>query len=267
MPGGSMNDHGRGRRRAAAARYRYRPGAYRLAGAILALVSISGCGALGLAPSVPDPPPPAEKASIPVTPEPEAQVAARATDHDRDTYRTINRYRAAKLARDARRLQDALERAEQALTADGSSVGYTSADAISALAEAQVQVQGEAAQVPWRRREFSQVKEHLATAKRHIDERNYSAAMYFVYRANQTMEEIREEARLVRGNPAVLYVKGKRVNMRAGPSTDEPVITVIPRNDPVLLEQKSELWRLVRTPGGYLGWIYAPLLVTKPVPE
>ncbi|MDH3280225.1 MAG: SH3 domain-containing protein [Gammaproteobacteria bacterium] len=230
---------------------------------VLILGLLSGCGALGLGQSQPEPEPPPETVAVPITPSAEKPAES---EVDRATYRQINRYQVAKLRRDTVRLQEAVERAEQALSASESSVGYTSADAISALAEAQVQAQGTVNDVPWRREELQRAREKLDVAKQYIDARNYSAAMYFVYRANQTMSEAREEARLVRDNPAVLYVKGKRVNVREGPSTKEPVITVVTRDAPVLNERKYKQWRLVKTTDGLLGWIYAPLLTsTKPV--
>ncbi len=232
--------------------------------AILGL--LSGCTALGLGQSQSDPEPTPQTVVVPVNPPAQPPVRSEASEIDRATYRQVNRYQVAKMKRDAERLQQAVERAEQALAAGESRVGYTSADAISALAEAQVQAQGAIDQVPWRRAELEGARQKLAVAKQYIDARNYAAAMYFVYRANQIMSEVREEARLVDDNPAVLYVKGKRVNLRAGPSTDEPVITVVVQDAPVLHERKYKKWRLVRTTDGFLGWMYAPLLTaTKPV--
>ena len=57
-----------------------------------------------------------------------------------------------------------------------------------------------------------------------------------------------------------LWVNAPRLNVRDGPSTDNRVLAVLPRNAPVFEEKVDGNWALVRTPSGVLGWVYRPML-------
>lgn len=224
------------------------------------LILMTGCGIL-----IPE-------SSEPVTqptpePQPTPPIVAEPTKQgprpDPGLSRQVSRHHVAKLKNDAVRLREDLARAEQALAATDTSVGYTSADAISALAEARVQTQGATNEIPWKREQIEQARAKLDTAKAHIDARNFSAAMYFIYRAQRITEEVKKEAQLVRANRGTLFVKAKRLNMRLGPSKQYDVITVLIEGAPVFPQNADKDWRLVRTANGFLGWVYGPMLSSK----
>ena len=55
-------------------------------------------------------------------------------------------------------------------------------------------------------------------------------------------------------------MKGARVNLRAEPSTESPVVAVLPSELPVFPEGDSGEWVLVRTVSGKVGFVHAGLL-------
>jgi SH3-like domain-containing protein len=55
-------------------------------------------------------------------------------------------------------------------------------------------------------------------------------------------------------------VIGRRVNLRAGPSTDDRVLRVLVARTPVLPERRRGDWTLVLTPAGQIGWVHDSLL-------
>ena len=60
-----------------------------------------------------------------------------------------------------------------------------------------------------------------------------------------------------------MFINRPRVNMRAGPSTDGEILTVLVRGTPVVREKKMNEWFLVRTFTGILGWVHYTLVTSK----
>ena len=56
------------------------------------------------------------------------------------------------------------------------------------------------------------------------------------------------------------FIRGERVNLRAGPSLDEEILAVLKHGTPVFPELIDSDWVLVRTTAGPLGWVHAGLL-------
>ncbi len=68
---------------------------------------------------------------------------------------------------------------------------------------------------------------------------------------------------------AVVRVKSERLNMRAGPSTANAVVTGLQGGAPLLVEEQAGDWIRVKTEGGDIGWVAAWLTFqdTKLSPE
>jgi SH3-like domain-containing protein len=59
-------------------------------------------------------------------------------------------------------------------------------------------------------------------------------------------------------------IRASRVNLRAGPSQESKVVQVLSHDTPVYPERSLEMWQLVRTPDGRVGWVHGSLLVASP---
>ncbi|RMD73589.1 MAG: SH3 domain-containing protein [Chloroflexi bacterium] len=53
-------------------------------------------------------------------------------------------------------------------------------------------------------------------------------------------------------------------NVRSGPGTSFPIVTVVPINTEVLLEGQRANWYVVRLPDGQTGWMSATVLEVAP---
>ncbi len=62
----------------------------------------------------------------------------------------------------------------------------------------------------------------------------------------------------------VVRVKSERINMRAGPSTQNAVVVGLTRGAPLLVEDRSGDWIRVKTEGGDSGWVAAWLTYGDP---
>jgi SH3-like domain-containing protein len=65
---------------------------------------------------------------------------------------------------------------------------------------------------------------------------------------------------MVRQRPDAAFIKESRVNLRAGPSIDEDVLTVLTLGTPVFPERDRGNWVLVRASLGSVGWIHRSML-------
>jgi hypothetical protein len=89
------------------------------------------------------------------------------------------------------------------------------------------------------------------------------SAIFFVSRATRIVAGLDAEADLIARSPDARRVKPRRANLRAQPSTDSPVLGVLPGQLPVFVEATEGEWALVRTVSGQVGWIHGELLATR----
>ncbi len=176
--------------------------------------------------------------------------------------------RIEQLEREIARLKVELTRAEETLVAveSGLQSGYTRADAVKSMAEAQIRLEKTTGLAPWHTDKITQAQDKLKTAQSHIDAERFGAGLFFIYRVNSIVKNVNNEAEAIRTSPNLLFVKKKRANLRDGPSTNHKVVTTLAQDTPLFLEDRSEKWVLVRTLSRMVGWIHAGL-VTREVPE
>ena len=203
----------------------------------------------------PPPPPPPE----PVIP-PCIEHAA--------VYEKADEARTRFFEREAERYRADLEEAEASIVAIESGLRgeLSRADAVSAVAEARISVDRAADAAPWRADQIREAREKVDEAGRQLEEGRIGSAIFFASRAQRVSGDLIEEAEAVSRAHNVRFVRGRRVNLREGPSTDDPVMTVLLRGEPVFSERDADSWTLIRTPTGRVGWIYSPLLRSAPVP-
>ena len=237
--------------------HRFLPRARRLgalASGLSACLALSGCALLGSlgrpAPAAPDP-----------------SLAAHELAHrDAEIYRQAQADRIQTLEREVSRLRHDVDEAESAMVTIESGLrgSQTRADAVSALAEARISVERADSSAPWRRAEIAEVKERLEEAERQFQAGNPGSAVFFASRAQRIADSLREEARRASAAEGARRVIAPRVNLRAGPSTEEAVLAVIVEATPLLPQRFEGEWVLVRTPDGTAGWIHTSLLATRP---
>ncbi len=179
-----------------------------------------------------------------------------------EVYRRAESERADRLAREVMRLRADLRRAEEALVAAESGLrgNHSRADAVSTLATARIQVERAASSAPWRSDRIADAREKLDDADRQVREGHFGAALFFVYRALRISDEISLEAQKANASPGTRFVKPAKLNLRAGPSTEHRVVTVLSRGTPVFPETRRADWVLVRTAPGSVGWVHEDLI-------
>jgi hypothetical protein len=181
---------------------------------------------------------------------------------DAEIYRRAESERVSRLEREVERLRVDLAEAEQELVAaeSGLSGSRSRADAISALAEARIQVERARQRAPWRAPLLDEAAEKLDQAERLIEARNFGSAIFFASRAARIARNILEEARTADSDPDVRIISGSRVNLRDGPSTQSEVLTVLLSGTPVFPEREEGDWVLLRTVDGSVGWVHRSLI-------
>lgn len=181
---------------------------------------------------------------------------------DADIYRRAESERVSRLEREVERLRADLAEAEQELLAaeSGLSGSRSRADAISALAEAGIQVERATERAPWRAPLLEEAQEKLDQAERLVEARNFGAAIFFSSRAGRIARNILDEARLADADPGARIISGHRVNLRDGPSTGNGVLTVLLFGTPVFPEREEGDWVLLRTADGSVGWVHRSLI-------
>jgi hypothetical protein len=184
--------------------------------------------------------------SLPVT-----EVYARADDD-----------RTAELEREVERLRADLTEAEESLIAIESGLRgiHGRADAVSALAEARIEVERAARKAPWAIERLAESHRKLAEAERQFQADHTGTAVFFASRARRIANALNDEARKIAGTPGMRFIRGRRVNLRAGPSTSDKILSVLVGSTPVVAERSEGDWSLVRTTRGSVGWIHESLL-------
>jgi len=212
-----------------------------LATAVAAGLS-SGCALFAPKP----PPPPVERIDVSV-------------------YQRVANERAEVLERENERLRADLRAAEETLLAVESGMKGTQrgAEAVSRLAEARIQVDRAAKHAPWRSSTVAEARKKLDEAERQLEAGHIGSAIFFVSRASRIAAGLDAEADLVNRSPGARNVKPTRVNMRAEPNTESPVLGVLTAQLPVFVEGTEGEWALVRTISGQVGWVRSDLLATR----
>jgi hypothetical protein len=136
----------------------------------------------------------------------------------------------------------------------------TRAEAVSRLAEARIRVDRAGEAAPWRPESAAEARRKLDEAERQLAADHVGSAVFLVSRASRIAETLIAEAELAARESSTRYVGASRVNLRAEPTTEAAVVTVLPRELPVFPEAESGDWLLVRTVTGKVGWVHAPLL-------
>jgi hypothetical protein len=184
------------------------------------------------------------------------------TARDAEIYRQAQSERIQSLEREIARLRKDLDEAEGAMVAIESGLRgpQTRADAVSALAEARISLERARSTVRWRSDEIREVIEKIEEAERQFQAGNVGSAVFFASRAQRIADMLRDEGRRASDAKGTRVVVAPRVNMRAGPSTDQPIVLVLPEATPVLPQRSEGEWMLVRTLDGAAGWVHTSLL-------
>jgi hypothetical protein len=177
-------------------------------------------------------------------------------------FRQAETDRAKSLAGQIERLQADLKTAESALVdaESGLAGSHSRADAVSSLAVTRILVERAANHAPWREVEVESARNKLAEAEGQVEEGRFGAALFFVYRARRVAESLLAEAKEVVEAGHARPIRGDRVNLRASPSTEERVLSVLTVGTPVIPQVSEGQWMLVQVAGGPSGWVYHRLL-------
>lgn len=181
---------------------------------------------------------------------------------DLEVYRRAEAKRIENLEREIERLRADLREAEAALVAAESGLrgSHIRADAVSALAQARIELERASRSAPWRRREIGEARAKLEEAERQLAEGHIGSAIFFASRTSRIASTLLTEARHVSAAPNKRFVRARRVNLRAEPSTQAPIRAVLEQGQPLYPERQDGEWLLVRTPLGSVGWIHASLV-------
>jgi hypothetical protein len=176
--------------------------------------------------------------------------------------RLVESEQISRLELEVERLRADLSKAEQELVAAESGLsGFRSrADAISALAEARIQVERAAERAPWRAPLLKEAEEKLEQAERLAEARNFGSAIFFASRAERIARDTLEEAERAESAPGARIISGRRVNLRDGPSIQHAVLAVLLFGTPVFPERENDEWVLLRTADGSVGWVHRSLI-------
>lgn len=150
------------------------------------------------------------------------------------------------------------------MTATDSEVGSVSsgnrARAVSMLVEARIALEQAEASVSWQPSALEEGRRNLLEGERQLKVGRTPAAAYFGSRAQHIAASLIAQAHSVEESPNTRFVRADQLNLRAGPSTRETVLAVLPMGTPVFSKRTRKEWVQVRTLGGTLGWVYASLL-------
>jgi hypothetical protein len=163
---------------------------------------------------------------------------------------------------EVKRLREDLREAESAMVAieSGMRGQQSRADAVSAVAEARIAVERASQTVPWRAESVEEALRKLQEAERELNADHRSTAIFFASRARRIADTLNAERQRVTTADGTRFIRARRVNLRAGPSTGHPVVDVLERDTPVFFERPEGKWLLVRTLAGQVGWIHSELL-------
>jgi len=213
---------------------------------MLAALPALGCASFQTSGSAPGPPGPAAESAEPAP----------------EVYRRADADRVHLLEREIERLRADLKDAEAALVEleSGLRNTHTQAEAVSSIAEARIQVDRAAAQVPWRTDLITEAGEKLDEADRQLADGRVAAAVFFATRASRIAANVLTEGQRADHNPAAQYVRSARAKLRTEPKPDAKVVSVLPSGLPIFPEESRGDWLLVRTPSGQVGWVNASLV-------
>ncbi|MEE3330426.1 MAG: SH3 domain-containing protein [Myxococcota bacterium] len=177
-------------------------------------------------------------------------------------YQRVESDRADRLEREVARLRADLRQAEQALvSAEFGLTGIQSrADVVSLLAQARIRIERASRSAPWRTIAISEARGKLDNADTQVQRGNFGAATFFIFSAKRISSSIEREAHQLKASQDARFIRGRRVNLRSGPSTQELVLQTLVGGTPVFAENDGETWSLVRTLNGQVGWVHASLL-------
>ena len=181
---------------------------------------------------------------------------------DAEVYRRAESERTSLFEREVERLRADIAAAEQELVAVESGLrgSNSRADAVSALAEARIQVDRARKRAPWRASRVKEAEKKLEEADRLVAAENFGSAIFFSSRAERIAKNILEEAKMAESMPGARTVSGRRVNLRDGPSTQHAVLAVLLLGMPVFPEREEGDWLLLRTADGSVGWVHRALI-------
>ena len=210
-------------------------------------ISLTGCAYFMPPPQPPAPAPAASAASA----DPDAAIFQRA-QIDRADY----------LELEVKRLREDLTQAEEAMIAIESGLRGTQsrAIAVSTLADARIAVERASRNVPWKPGAVEEARSKLSEAEVQLGANHSGAAVFFASRAQRIANTLNAEALRIGEADNARFIRGRRVNLRAGPSVDHPVLDVLSLKTPVFAERPEGAWFLVRTLAGQVGWIHGELL-------
>jgi hypothetical protein len=149
-----------------------------------------------------------------------------------------------------------------AATESGLRGDLSRADAVSILAEARIEVERAQRNQPWSLDRELEAGEKLAEAERQFQAGHVGSTIFFASRARYIAARLNAVAKRVASTADTLRVKGRKVNLRAGPSTRERVLEILVRSTPVFPVRGSGEWLLVQTALGQEGWVHGSLLRT-----
>ena len=183
-------------------------------------------------------------------------------DIEGDVYRRAELERSEFFEREVERLRADLRQAEESIVAMESGLrgSQSRADAVSAVAEARIALDRAGRKVTWRDAEVREAHVKLAESQRQLDGGHVGSAVFFASRAQRITDSLLAEVRQVAQWSDRRWIRGARVNLRAGPSQHHRVVDILAEETPVFPERSHEGWRLVRTPAGQVGWVHASLL-------
>jgi hypothetical protein len=185
-----------------------------------------------------------------------------------DTYEVTGIYeragidRTTQLELEVERLRADLREAEETMVAIESGLRGVQgrADAVSTLAESRIAVERASRNVPWRRERAMEARQKLEEAEQQFQAGHTGSAVFFASRARRIAAALNAEAKRVANTPGTRFINGRRLNLRAGPSTEERILHVLVDSTPIFPERESGEWVLVFTPSGQTGWVHRSLL-------
>jgi len=177
-------------------------------------------------------------------------------------YARADEARTQHLELEVKRLRADLDEAEESLIAiESGLLGVRGrADAVSALAETRIKIARAARGASWSLDRIEEARAKLAEAERQFQRGHTGSAVFFASRARRIADGLIDEAQRVAGTPGAGFVRGERVNLRAGPSTQHEVLAVLVGSTPVFRERRDGDWLMVRTAAGIVGWIHVSLV-------
>jgi len=170
--------------------------------------------------------------------------------------------RVSELENTVQQLQFDLDVAEGTLVSveSGLRAGLTRADAVAKLAEARIRLRRVSEAQPWRTQLLQEANGKLDKADTHIGSSNYGAAIFFIHRAERLLSLLQAESGKIANSKGVYIVDVDRANLRAAPSVEESILTVLNRGTPLFWESSADSWYLVRTMRSAVGWIHQRLV-------